>query len=148
MTIHGISFVQPGLSNPIPPPFPSHTSSPISDRQSLWNNGHIIYRTVSLLLIFIARVRQFPISLPCMKAPTHSTIHYESGITKWDRLAQNGTNPEIFFKMYWIWSEKISDLSHLGPIWPTLGSNLVSHPFSEFAEAEKHTHDIDCVQCT
>ena len=29
-------------------------------------------------------------------------------------------------KMYWIWSENFPDLSHLGPIWPTLGPNLVT----------------------
>ena len=28
--------------------------------------------------------------------------------------------------MYWIWSENFPDLSHLGPIWPTLGPILVT----------------------
>ena len=62
--------------------------------------------------------------------------------SKWVRLAPNGTNlgllqirfQNIFFKMSWnliwkcseIWSEKVPDLSHLGPIWPTLCPNLVT----------------------
>ena len=54
---------------------------------------------------------------------------------KWVRLAPNyGTNPGLF-KIYRakcteIWSEKVPDLSHLAPIWPSLEPNLPSllHP--------------------
>ena len=54
---------------------------------------------------------------------------------KWVRLAPNGTNPRLFQirfqyilvsrpKCTEIWSEKVSDLSHLGPIWPILVPKL------------------------
>ena len=54
---------------------------------------------------------------------------------KWVRLAPNGTHSGLFqvrFQCIWrpcakcteIWSEKATDLSHLGPIWPTLEPNL------------------------
>ena len=54
--------------------------------------------------------------------------------TKWVRLATNGTNPRLFQirfqyilalrpKCTEIWSEKVSDLFHLGAIWPTLVAN-------------------------
>ena len=46
------------------------------------------------------------------------------------RLAPNGTKPGLFqirgAKCTEIWSEKAPDLSHLGPIWPTLEPNLPS----------------------
>ena len=59
---------------------------------------------------------------------------------KWVRLVPNGTNLGLFqirFQYIWldrakcteIWHEKAPDLSHLGPIWPTLEPNLLSlHP--------------------
>ena len=52
---------------------------------------------------------------------------------KWVRLAPNGKfSDQIQYilahraKIYWICSENFPDLSHLGPIWPTLGPNLVT----------------------
>ena len=53
------------------------------------------------------------------------------------RLTPNGTNSGLYqirFQCIWrrgakctdIWSEKALDLSHLGPIWPTLEPNLPS----------------------
>ena len=82
--------------------------------------------------------------------PWHrSRVVIETGMVvlapKWVRLAQNGTNPGLFqirFQCIWrpgakcteIWSEKSPDLSHFGPIWPTLEPNLPSltqsHPRS------------------
>ena len=55
----------------------------------------------------------------------------------WVRLAPNVTNSGLFqirFQYIWldrakcteIWSEKVPDLSHLGPIWSILGPNLVT----------------------
>ena len=71
---------------------------------------------------------------------------------KWLTLAPNDTNTGLFqirfqyilarrAKMYWNLickrSEKATDLSHLGPIWPTLETNLTS-PFLLFVGSRKH----------
>ena len=45
---------------------------------------------------------------------------------KWVRLVLKGTNPGLFQIRFQIWSENAQDLSHLGPIWPTLEPNLPS----------------------
>ena len=44
--------------------------------------------------------------------------------TKWVRSAPNGTTVIGEPKNIEIWSEKVPDLSHLGPIWPTLNAIL------------------------
>ena len=67
---------------------------------------------------------------------------------KWFRLAPNGTNPGLFqirfqcilrprAKCTEIWSENTPDLSHLGPIWPTLEPKLPSLVWLELPAVSK-----------
>ena len=62
------------------------------------------------------------------------------------RLAPNGTNPWLFQrwapKFTEIWSEKIPDLSHLGPFWTALVCVTVSENTGEMFVCLLHVHKI------
>ena len=90
---------------------------------------HLVFRYSHLSDLWSLYPRHSVSGIPSPRHPAQ-LVHSEISdlATKWVKLASNGTNPELFqIRFQYIlkgtetWSEKVPDLSHLGPIWPTLG---------------------------
>ena len=77
---------------------------------------------------------------PSLASPTNKCDQiWAQGSPDWSKMGQIRDFFRSYFSTFWltepkcteIWSEKITDLSNLGPIWPTLWPNLIILSWAE-----------------